>query len=446
MRIRLLPRVVRCGRRAVPGALVLALIAAASAASTAVAASSAHSQVRPKDRFRPRIIGQPKVGVALRATRGIWTPSRPGAYEYRWLRCPADRARCRRIAGASRRRYTPSSRDVGTTLRVMVTARNAAGSGRATSRRTRVVPASGSGGGVLPAPPAVASSPTVSGTAQAGQTLTASPGIWTGTAPIAYGYQWQSCDSTGSKCNAITGATSMTYTSTSTDVGHTLEVSVTASNMAGNATAFSAPTGVVVSASGPPRGLVALWHMDETTGTTMFDSVAAHNGTLHSVQLGGAGSSGTAYGFNGSSSYVDVLSAVDLNPGSANISFTIHVKTSGTPPAAPADWDLIRKGLSTTAGGEYKMELQQTGRVSCGFKGTAGQADMVAGPAINDGHWHSVSCMRTSSAIKLAVDGQVFSKAANVGSIANTSHVVIGARPGSDWYKGQLDEASIHIG
>src|SRR6476619_4048459 len=155
IRIRLLPGVVRWGRRAVPSALALVLIAAAWAASAAVAASTAQSQVKPKDRFRPRIVGRPGVGVALRATRGIWTPSRPGVYEYRWLRCPADRTTCRRIAGASRRRYTPSSGDIGTTLRVMVTARNAAGSGRATSRRTRVVLASGSGRGVQPTPPAV---------------------------------------------------------------------------------------------------------------------------------------------------------------------------------------------------------------------------------------------------------------------------------------------------
>lgn len=55
-------------------------------------------------------------------------------------------------------------------------------------------------------------------------------------------------------------------------------------------------------------GTVALWHMDETSGTTMFDSVGTHNGTLHSVQLGQTGFSGRSYGFNGSSSYVAVPS------------------------------------------------------------------------------------------------------------------------------------------
>jgi hypothetical protein len=441
-RIRRLPRVVHCGRRAAPGALVLvlALVAAAWVASPAAATSSRLNHIRPKNRFRPRIVGKPRVGVALRATRGIWT-SRPVVYKYRWHRCPAGRAKCRWIAGATRSRYTPSRRDIGATLRVTVTARNAAGSGRATSRRTRVVRASRTRRVVQPIPPAVTSYPTVSGKAQDGQTLTATTGSWTGTTPIAYAYQWLRCDSGGGNCNPIAGATATSYTLTSTDVGRTLELTVTASNTAGTAAATSAPTAVVV----PPPGLVALWHMDETSGSTMFDSVGSHNGTLHSTQIGLAGFTGTAFGFNGSSSYVDVPSTADLNPGSANITFTIHLKTSGTPPPPPADWDIFRKGLYTS-GAEYKMEFQQTGQASCGFEGTGGYAELAAGPKINDGQWHTISCVKTATAIEVVVDGQAFSKAANIGSIANTSHVAIGARPGSDWYQGQLDEASIQIG
>jgi hypothetical protein len=303
-----------------------------------------------------------------------------------------------------------------------------------------------SGSGSTATPPSNTSLPTIAGTAQQGQTLTASPGTWSGTQPINYAYQWQRCDSGGANCNPISGAASNTYLLAATDVGSTIEVTVTATNMAGTATVTSAPTAVVQAGSSPPPGLVALWHMDETSGTSMFDSVGAHTGTLHSTQAGLPGFTGTAFGFNGSSSYVDVPSAADLNPGSANITFTIHLKTSGTPPPPPADWDIFRKGLYTTPGGEWKMEFQDTGQASCGFEGTAGYSELVAGPAINDGQWHTVSCVKTSTQIRVVVDGQVFSQAANVGSIANTADVAIGARPGSDWYQGQLDEASVQIG
>lgn len=289
-------------------------------------------------------------------------------------------------------------------------------------------------------PPVNTSPPTISGSAQQGQTLTGSPGSWSGAQPISYAYQWRRCDSSGANCGNIASATSPTYTLTNGDAGSTLVLSVTATNTAGSQTAASAATAVVWTSSP-----VALWHMDETSGSTMFDSVGQNNGTPHSVTLGRAGFSGLAYGFNGSTSYVSVPSAASMNPGSANFSFTIHLQTTGTPPPPPEDWDLIRKGDYPTPGGEYKMEYQQSGQASCGFKGSAHYAEIVAGPALNDGQWHTITCVKTSSDIELIVDGQAYSQAANIGSIANTDPVIIGSHPGADWYQGSLDEASIRI-
>ena len=76
--------------------------------------------------------------------------------------------------------------------------------------------------------------------------------------------------------------------------------------------------------------LVARWKMDETSGTVMRDSVAGHDGSLHSVVVGRPGFKGTAYGFTGSS-YVAVPSAGDLNPGSANITISMHLKATRSP-------------------------------------------------------------------------------------------------------------------
>src|SRR5207245_951252 len=152
-----------------------------------------------------------------------------------------------------------------------------------------------------PAPPANTSPPTIGGTAQVGQTLTANPGTWTGTAPITYSYLWQRCDGSGANC-ASTGVATATYPLSSADVTHTLRVAVTATNgVAPDGSATSAPSAVVQTAS--TTGLAALWHMDETSGTVMYDAVGNHTGTLHSVAVGQSGYLGTAFGFNGSSSY-----------------------------------------------------------------------------------------------------------------------------------------------
>jgi hypothetical protein len=92
--------------------------------------------------------------------------------------------------------------------------------------------------------PQVVTPPTVSGTAQQGQTLTATPGTWSA-ADATFTYQWQHCDSAGASCVDLAGATAQTYAVTATDVGTTLHVVVTATTRFGSATASSPQTAVV---------------------------------------------------------------------------------------------------------------------------------------------------------------------------------------------------------
>lgn len=101
-------------------------------------------------------------------------------------------------------------------------------------------------------PPSNTSPPTVSGTRQQGQKLSASTGSWTGDATISYAFAWQRCSSSGSSCGDISGASGTTYTLGSSDVGRTIRVVVTASNSAGRASAASSPTGTIAAAGSAP--------------------------------------------------------------------------------------------------------------------------------------------------------------------------------------------------
>jgi len=85
----------------------------------------------------------------------------------------------------------------------------------------------------------------VSGTPASGQTLTATSGTWSGTAPLQYAFRWRRCDALGESCVDVDGATGETYTLTGADVGATLRVAVTASNAAGDSSAMSDATGIV---------------------------------------------------------------------------------------------------------------------------------------------------------------------------------------------------------
>lgn len=391
----------------------------------------------PTNTSPPTISGKATQGSTLTASPGTWSGTAPITSAYQWQRCNGAGAICVDATGATSSNYVLGTADVGATLRAAVTSTNSAGNSSAVSTPTALVTA-----GSSPAPTNTAP-PTISGTPVQGSTLTGGPGTWSGAAPITFTYQWRHCDTTGATCSPVSGATGSTYTLGPADVGSTMQLGVTASNSGGSGVATSNPTTVVQSGS-TPSGLAALWHMDETTGSVAHDSVGGHDGALHSVQLGLSGYLGSAFGFNGSSAYISVPTSSALNPASSNITITIHVNTTGAP--ATPDWDLIRKGKYTTTGGEFKMEYQPSGQASCGFNGSAGYSELIAGPSIKDGKWHTVQCVKTSSAIKVVVDGQTFSKTANVGSISNSEPVVIGAHPGSEFFKGSLDEASIQIG
>ena len=203
--------------------------------------------------------------------------------------------------------------------------------------------------------------------------------------------------------------------------------------------------GTVAAQTGMASGssVVALWHMNETSGTTMADSSGnGHTGTLHNVTLGATGVSGHAYTFNGRSSYVDVPHVSALNPGSANIDISFYLNTTSLPKSG--DYDLVRKGAYPSR--YYKVELLPTGQIKCSFRGRRSHS-ATGGSGLNNGAWHHVQCIKTGSQIETVIDGTVRATTnASVGSISNTYRVKIGAHPGSDWYRGELDEVSIAFG
>jgi hypothetical protein len=103
--------------------------------------------------------------------------------------------------------------------------------------------------------PAASSPPTILAPSQVfvGAALSTHPGAWTapaGAGTIAYGYQWESCDAQGNNCQTIAGAQNATYTPTPADIGHTLRLTVNASDNDGLTPTTSAPTSVVLSAQG----------------------------------------------------------------------------------------------------------------------------------------------------------------------------------------------------
>jgi hypothetical protein len=113
--------------------------------------------------------------------------------------------------------------------------------------------------------PTNSTQPSLSGKSVEGETLTANPGTWDGSAPISFQYQWLQCDATGANCKNIAGETDKKYTIQSSDVGNTVRVNVIAGNRDGSGKAQSDQSAKIAAAT-------------TTTTTTTTTPAPSNNG------------------------------------------------------------------------------------------------------------------------------------------------------------------------
>jgi hypothetical protein len=102
------------------------------------AATATPFGVAPSSHIAPVVRGVARLGRVLTAGRGSWYGA-PTTYTFRWQRCDRRGLGCATIAHATGRRYGPGRGDLGARLRVVVVARNGAGSARGRSAPTSVV-------------------------------------------------------------------------------------------------------------------------------------------------------------------------------------------------------------------------------------------------------------------------------------------------------------------
>ena len=192
--------------------------------------------LRPANVTEPAVTGTVRQGETLAGSNGAWFGAEPMAFAHQWQRCDAAGSGCVDVVGATGPEHTLTEADVGHTIRVSVAASNDAGSSSATSGATAVVEA----------PPSNTSPPGLSATAyRIGRQVTTGDGLWKGTTPMSFAYQWFRCSAAGSRCVPIAGATASTYVIGKAVAGRTVRAVVTASNSAGQGQAGSAASPVV---------------------------------------------------------------------------------------------------------------------------------------------------------------------------------------------------------
>ncbi len=216
------------------------VIATDTAGQSAPATSAPTGQVTtlvPWSAAVPTISGTAVNGQTLTTSTGAWNPAASDGYAYQWQRS-ADASTWTDITGATASSYTLQNADSGDTIRVQVTAFDSQGASQPASSAPTAVVVSDT------------QAPTVTGTAQRLDALTAHPGQWwlgPSAGTISYSYQWQRSGDGGAWANIgpAAGPSNTSYTPVQADEGEEIRVQVTATAGTVSATAASAATGAI---------------------------------------------------------------------------------------------------------------------------------------------------------------------------------------------------------
>jgi hypothetical protein len=287
--------------------------------------TSASGNSAPVNTALPTITGTLKSGQTIEVSTGTWSAYPESTYSYQWGRNAQAN-----IVGATSYKYTLTPDDIYGTVYCKVTATNSVGSATAASASTQdVYPGVGA--------PVNTVAPSISGTAQVDQTLTANIGTWTGTPTPTYAYEWQNS-------SYILLSTSSTYTVASTDVGKTIFVYITATNTDGRVTVQSAQTVAIPTPSNSAPVNTALPIITGTVraGQTIQVSTGTWTGyptPTYSYEWRIGGGNNT---YAGSTS-----SSITIPPGYVGSKLYCRVtatNTAGTSGASSADTATITKG------------------------------------------------------------------------------------------------------
>jgi chitodextrinase len=263
------------------------------------------------------------------------------------------------------------------------------------------------------------------------------------------GYQVERCQGAGCTSFAADGPvqSATTFSDSGLAASTSYSYRVKATDAAGNWSAYSNVASATTAAA--PSGLVAAYAFGEGSGTTTADATGnGHTGTL----LGGAtftasGKYGGGLSLNGSTAYVDLGNAADLQiTGSMTWSAWVYAT------ANPADdGQIVAKSNGT--GWQFKTS-PDTGSRTFGV-GVSPNSSSITQRYSNTvrqlGTWYHVAGVYNAAAATLDIyvngvlDNGLLRGTIPTSQYNNASeHVVIGRRTGGYYFQGTIDELRLY--
>jgi len=224
-----------------------------------------------------------------------------------------------------------------------------------------------------------------------------------------------------------------------------------------------ATTIVPTSEAGAASAVAANWQMNDPAGSRVMADSSGHglNGTISSNAASqGLTLNGSYYHWSTrcptclpvqDGRVVQVPDDDRLEIPDASVTYTLEFRYRTT----HAYGNIMQKGQSTARGGQIKVQLPG-GRVQCLFKGADGtRVGSGSGTRVyDDGQWHTVKCVHTSSRVETWVDGvRVGVKNGATGPINNTKPFTVGGKLNCDqvditcdYYSGDVGHIKISHG
>lgn len=214
--------------------------------------------------------------------------------------------------------------------------------------------------------------------------------------------------------------------------------------------------------TGTESDLVAYWPMDEGRGQINADLAGNNPGQLGSIAQSDVSdplwtrnvfphsvTRGNALVFDGKNDWVSIANSDDIDFDTEDFSVSIWLKTLQAP--SPGVWSVIvgkESGVGTARTG-YNLVIQPSPNFGLvdfeTWSGGAGVGVLSLQP-INDGLWHHVVGVKTSTQLELFVDGVSQGKVSHtMGSVSNSEPLHFGSAssPKQWYYQGLMDEVRI---
>ena len=250
--------------------------------------------------------------------------------------------------------------------------------------------------------------------------------------------------------NIIAGQNGIQASYFSEDGSEGLTQNVTYTDGDGNPQTFIIKNGLIISATSsanssgfPTSGLISYYKLDATSGS-VIDSYGSNNGTSSGATRGTVGKINYAYGFDGSSDYINFGDVDDMDIGTNDdISFSVWVK-----PNSYSSTGVIFAKIYGAASKYYDLTLFTNGKFRF-HNNQPSDLSIYSNDTVSVGNWYHIVVTRngTDGEIRIYINGALDNSAtpASPADNSNAGNFIVGnfRDDTSDGFDGVIDEIGV---